>query len=326
LKEHGISGSDAVRLRKTIPIIVLILAMLFSVLARTSQADFWSPNFSVYGNTTIYGVDTNATITIDLPLGSKANNVTVAFTLKIFSSIEAPAGNVVNSTQYLTEHSQNLFDCYLSSGFILDYDRAKIIDTLWLSWSKSGNETYEKEYNELLRHSYDTVLSQTADSYYGNTVLPKLSEGTHNLTVWVRAEQNYLSWDNPIWAAFSDILTFNIDTTAPKVSVLSPRDSLYNISDVPLNFTISEPFSKTTYSLDGHENVTIGGNTTLTGLPNGNHYVTIYATDKAGNVASETISFSVEVPFPAVPVAAVSAATIAVVSVALLVYFRKRRH
>jgi hypothetical protein len=269
-------------------------------------------------------VDTNATITIDLPLGSKVNNVTVAFTLKIFSSIETPAGNVVNSTQYLTEHSQNLFDCYLSSGFILDYDRAKIIDTLWLSWSKSGNETYEKEYNELLLHSYDSILSQTADSYYGNTVLPKLSEGAHNLTVWVRAEQNYLSWDNPIWAAFSD--TFYIDTTAPKVSVLSPRDSLYNISDVPLNFTISEPFSKTTYSLDGQENVTIGGNTTLTGLTNGNHYVAIYATDKAGNVgSSETISFRVDVPFPVVPVAAVSAATIVVVGAVLLVYFRRRK-
>jgi hypothetical protein len=309
-------------LRKTISITVLILAILFSVLARISQAAFWSPNFSVYGNTTVYGTNANVTIAIDLP-ENKASNVTVAFTLKIFSSIEAPAGNVVNSTQYLTEHSQNLFDCYLSSGFILDYDRAKIIDALWLSWGKSG-ETYEKEYNELLLHSYDAVLSQTADSYYGNTVLPELSGGTHNLTVWVRAEQNYLSWDNPIWAAFSDTITFNIDTTAPKVSVLSPRDSLYNISDVPLNFIANEPFSKVTYSLDGQENVTISGNITLTGLLNGNHNVTIYVTDKAGNVASETISFSVEVLFPVVAVAAASG--VAVIGVGLLVYFKKRKH
>ena len=305
---------------------VFILMFLLLALAGTSQADFWSPNFSVYGNTTIYGTETNATITIDLPAENKANNVTVAFALKIFSSIEAPAGNVVNSTQYLTEHSQNLFDCYLSSGFILDYNRVRIIDTLWLSWSKSGNETYEKEYNELLLHSYDSILSQSKDTYYGSTILPELSEGAHNLTVWVRAEQNYLSWDNPIWAAFSDTLTFNIDTATPKVSVLSPRDSLYNVSDVPLNFIVSEPFSKVTYSLDGQENVTISGNTTLTGLPNGSHNLTVYATDQSGNTGvSETVYFSVEVPFPAVPVAAASAATIAVVSVALLVYFRRRK-
>jgi hypothetical protein len=80
------------------------------------------------------------------------------------------------------------------------------------------------------------------------------------------------------------------------------------------------------YSLDGQDNVTIAGNTTLSGLPNGNHNVTVYATDKAGNVASETISFSVEAPFPVVPVAAASVATIAVVGAGLLVYFKKRRH
>jgi hypothetical protein len=316
------AGAYVPGVRKAVSATTLILAILFSALARTSQADFWSPNFSVYGNTTIYGTNTNVTIAIDLP-ENKANNVTVAFTLKIFSSIEAPAGNVVNSTQYLTEHSQNLFDCYLSSGFILDYDRAKIIDTLWLNWCKSGNETYEKEYNSLLLHNYDAVLSKTADSYYGNTVLPELSGGTHNLTVWVRAEQNYLSWDNPIWAAFSDTITFNIDTTAPKVSVLSPRDSLYNISDVQLNFIVSEPFSKTTYSLDGKENVTISGNITLTGLPNGDHNLTVYATDEFGNTGvSETVYFSVEVPFPTALVVA-SIASVVIICAGVVLYFAK---
>jgi hypothetical protein len=317
-------GSDAVSRRKTISTTALILTMLFSALAKTSQADFWSPNFSVYGNTTIYGVDTNATIAIDLPAGNKANNITVAFTLKIFSSIEAPAGNVINSTQYLTEHSQNLFDCYLSSGFILDYDRAKIIDTLWLNWCKLG-ETYEKEYNELLLHRYDSILSQTADSYCGSTVLPELSEGCHNLTVWVRAEQNYLSFDNPLWAAFSDTITFNIGATSPKVSVLSPRDSLYNISDLELNFIVSEPFTKVTYSLDGKDNVTISGNTTLTGLANGDHNFIVYTTDEFGNTgASEITYFSVEAPFPTTLVIA-PIASVTIIGVGLLVYFKKRK-
>ena len=53
----------------------------------------------------------------------------------------------------------------------------------------------------------------------------------------------------------------------------------------------------TGYSLDGGEPVTIGSNTTLEGLANGFHNVTVYAKDTFGNTgASETISFTVEVP------------------------------
>jgi len=62
--------------------------------------------------------------------------------------------------------------------------------------------------------------------------------------------------------------------------------------------------------------MTVSGNTTLTGLPNGYHNVTVYATDEAGNTgASETLFFNVEMPesFPVVPVAV----AVAVVAVAV---------
>jgi LPXTG-motif cell wall-anchored protein len=42
--------------------------------------------------------------------------------------------------------------------------------------------------------------------------------------------------------------------------------------------------------------------------------------------ASETLTFTISPPFPIVPVAAVSVATIALVSGGLLVYFKKRKH
>ena len=98
---------------------------------------------------------------------------------------------------------------------------------------------------------------------------------------------------------------------------------------MPLNFTVNEAVTLVSYSLDGQSNVTVAGNTTLTGLSVGAHNLTVYAWDTAGNVgASETITFTVAEPepFPAVPVAAASAASIIVVSLALLVYFRKRKH
>jgi len=49
--------------------------------------------------------------------------------------------------------------------------------------------------------------------------------------------------------------------------------------------------------LDGQENVTIAGNTTLVGLSSGVHNVTVYACDDAGNVGSlETLTFTVAKP------------------------------
>jgi LPXTG-motif cell wall-anchored protein len=72
--------------------------------------------------------------------------------------------------------------------------------------------------------------------------------------------------------------------------------------------------------------VSIGGNTTLSGLSNGAHSVTAYAQDAAGNIgASETISFSVETTFSTTLVIA-SMASVAVIGLGLLVYFKKRKH
>jgi hypothetical protein len=95
-----------------------------------------------------------------------------------------------------------------------------------------------------------------------------------------------------------------------------------------LVFAVNKPVSWLGYSLDGEETVTITGNTTLSGLSSGLHNITVYARDEFENTgASETISFRVaEEPFPAVPVAAASAAIVGVVGVGLLVYFKKRKH
>jgi hypothetical protein len=75
--------------------------------------------------------------------------------------------------------------------------------------------------------------------------------------------------------------------------------------------------------------MTVAGNTTLADLSMGEHNVTVYAWDTAGNMgASETVTFTVAVPapFPTVPVAAASVAVVAAVIAGLLVYFKKRKH
>jgi len=133
---------------------------------------------------------------------------------------------------------------------------------------------------------------------------------------------------------------FNVDSNPPVIAVspienqtVSPvKNENYGKSSVFINFTVSKPTSQITYSLDGQDNVTIAGNTTLTDLPYGEHNVTVYATDLYGKVgASNTTFFTIAKsakpaePFPAVLVTsvAVSASAIAVSAVGLF-YFKKR--
>ena len=119
---------------------------------------------------------------------------------------------------------------------------------------------------------------------------------------------------------------FGYDTVPPEVQIGSPASQTYNESKVSLVFTVGEPVSWMGYSLDGQDNVTITGNTTIDGLTNGVHNVTVYAKDTFENVgASETFSFSVEVPFPITLVVA-PVASVAVVGVVLAIYFKKRKH
>lgn len=123
------------------------------------------------------------------------------------------------------------------------------------------------------------------------------------------------------------------DNATPEIAVLSPENKTYYTTDIPLDFTVNEPDSWMRYSLDAQTVAEISGNTTLTGLSYGLHNLTVYATDAAGNTgASETIYFTITKetetqpePFPATLVAA-SAASVAVVCVGLLVYFKKRKH
>ncbi len=116
--------------------------------------------------------------------------------------------------------------------------------------------------------------------------------------------------------------------------VISPENLTYSFSaDVTLNFTINKQASWLRYSLDGQDNVTIAGNTTLSGLPSGLHNVTVYGEDSFGyRVSSETVYFTIAEPeptpeptleaFPVVPVAVASLGSIAIV-VGLLIYFKK---
>jgi parallel beta-helix repeat protein len=117
------------------------------------------------------------------------------------------------------------------------------------------------------------------------------------------------------------------DVAPPHIFISSPENKTYNDSNFTLAFSTSEPTSKISYSLDGQNNVTITGNTTLNKVPNGSHNLTVYATDHSGNTgASKTISFNVEVPEPfPTTLTATLGSIVAVACFGLLIYFKKRR-
>ncbi|MCW4011348.1 MAG: hypothetical protein NWF05_12155, partial [Candidatus Bathyarchaeota archaeon] len=87
--------------------------------------------------------------------------------------------------------------------------------------------------------------------------------------------------------------SFLVWYTNPEISLISPQSATYGGSDVPLTFEVDRP-AVCVYSLDGADNISLTGNTTLMGLAEGPHSLVVYATDAAGNIGkSEGVFFEV---------------------------------
>jgi hypothetical protein len=134
-----------------------------------------------------------------------------------------------------------------------------------------------------LGYSLDGGANVTVD---GNITLMDLSEGMHDIVVFANDTFGNMGASN--------IVYFSVDTLPPTVQVLSPENTMYQTDSVMLTFDVSEPVSWMGYDLDGEANVTIVGNTTLLGLPDGLHSIVVYANDSAGNMgASNMVDFTV---------------------------------
>lgn len=172
-----------------------------------------------------------------------------------------------------------------------------------------------------------TIMNVTSIySYYvitGSVDLPELPKGSHKISVYGKYERG----GGSSFDVFDDstvIFTIN-DGKAPVLSNLSVENKTYKQDNLSLNFTVDQPISWIGYCLDEQVNVTVSENFTLTELASGSHTLTIYANDTVGNMgASKTINFRISEPFPTT-IAIISIATITVVAIGLLVYFKKYR-
>jgi hypothetical protein len=230
-----------------------------------------------------------------------------AFILVSPINIISPS-NITYSTQSLTLN--------LTFKSFLDVSRANI--TIVYSVDGKTNTTINTQ---------STPVPMGIQSYYlitGWTTLPEIPEGSHSITVYGKYEFP-MSYHNVGLDNRTIYFTVN-DGNPPIISNLTLENKTYSQNHLSLNFTVDEPTSWIGYCLDGQANVTITENFTLSELPSGSHTLTIYANDPVGNMGtSSTIDFNIAEPFPTLLVVAVSVAFVAIVSMGLLVYLKKRK-
>jgi hypothetical protein len=215
-------------------------------------------NVTLSGNTTLSG----------LSLGSHALAVyandtsgnwgldTVSFTVSDATSPVVVIVSPMNSTYYITDVS-------------LEYK-------------------VEEEYPDWVGYSLDGAANVTL---VGNTTLSGLSYSSHRITVY--ANDTSGNWGlSTIWFKVEK------DVTPPTVSIISPMSKTYTVTStptsIPLTYTIDEPTDWQGYSLDGAANVTLTGNTVLSGLSQGSHSLSVYANDTSGNWGSDSVSFTIK--------------------------------
>jgi hypothetical protein len=145
----------------------------------------------------------------------------------------------------------------------------------------------------------------TSTDKFGIGTLENLTDGFHTVTAYSTDTQGKI---------ISHSITFLVNTTITfPTLLLSPTNTTYNTKEIPLTYTIDDPKSTVTYRLDPTNVPMIDtpkplySNTTLSELSEGQHTITVKATDPdTGELYSkQTVNFTIDttkpVPTPTVP-------------------------
>jgi hypothetical protein len=167
---------------------------------------------------------------------------------------------------------------------------------------------------------------KVGSEFRATSILDNLAEGNHTLKVYSQ---------DAAGKEMSSSVEFTIDThyKYPEVVLLSPQNTTYASTEVPLTFACDRQIWSADYILEGEGgHMSLSGNTTLTELSNGTHAITVYVfTIEREQANSQTVRFTVnpetqlqQEPFPTTLVIA-SLITVSVVVIGLLVCFKKRK-
>ena len=201
------------------------------------------------------------------------------------------------------------------------------------NWSINPDEVPPDWYGS----GFDFYVFQSSTREYLGGVSDYLYSSIKNGTVIVQTSKYrafHIEFGVPPLSRWELIIEENVnspllDIVPPTVSILSPKNITYETENVTVTFSVNEPTDYINCFLDGE---LVGGsrNGTLTGLSEGTHNFVVHAVDEVGNKMDETVIFSIDVPEPPSLFSTawiVTAVVILIVTgVALLIYFKKRKH
>ena len=134
---------------------------------------------------------------------------------------------------------------------------------------------------------------------------------------------NSLTIASPINITYTPTLSASNLTTF-EVLVLSPKNTTYPDTDLVLSCQFNKEVTKTSYILDGVENITFTGDIILTDLSPGDHQLIVYAQDQTGTTkASELIIFTIK-PHPSTLVV-ISLSLVGVIGLTLIIKAIKQK-
>ncbi len=150
-----------------------------------------------------------------------------------------------------------------------------------------------------------------------------LSDGTHDVT---------LTATDAAGNSATATADFRVDTVNPTVTFSAPADgATFTTTTVEVDWQVSDSGSGVAtvrMSLDGgsYQTLSPGGTTAYAGLSDGQHTVTVVATDAAGNTVTKSVSFTVNTEFLGsnVLTAGIIGAIVIIVVVVALVVWRMR--
>lgn len=241
-----------------------------------------------------------------------------------------PGSDGIGDTHFIV--NANNQDMYPFMGAISFFD-AGIWNTASYVINIASNSTSVSHFNldRIERRLAFNVTGETGFGFCRITLPNVVVQG-----LWRYGYRVLIDGVEPLWSKWTDennnyvylayahsehqIVIQRLEIEPPIITVLSPENKSYPSKDVALTLAFNKPTFWIGYSLDSQINVTISGNTTLTGLFEGSHSITVYANDTGGNMGySDLVHFSVDTVVPVVEILAPENTTYSTSSVQLAV-------
>lgn len=168
--------------------------------------------------------------------------------------------------------------------------------------------------------------NKVGSEFRATSILENLTEGNHTIKVYSQDANG---------EEMSSSVKFTVDTyyKYPEIVILSPQNTTFASTEVPLTFTCDRQIVSADYILEGEGgHMSLSGNTTLNGLANGTHAITVYVFTEGEQGNSQTVHFTVspetqlqQEPFSTALVIVASVASAGIIAVGLFVHFKKRK-